>query len=227
MIVYGKQIFHYLLQRHPERIERVFLTKQIDPKLYAQLRKLGVEVVRCDNKKAQALARGGNHQGFLIEIEDFEFAKLEDLKEGRFLVLLYGVTDVGNIGSITRSAYALGADGVVITGLKELKMEGVIRTSSGAALDLPIVLRPNLFEVLKELQDVEFRVYGADMRGEDVRKKRFEGKRAILLGSEGEGVPQKALQRCDGVLKIEMAREFDSLNVSAAAAIFIDRMRDE
>lgn len=106
-------------------------------------------------------------------------------------------------------------------------MEGVIRTSSGAALDLPIVLRPNLFEVLKELQDVEFRVYGADMRGEDVRKKRFEDKRAILLGSEGEGVPQKALQRCDGVLKIEMAREFDSLNVSAAAAIFIDRMRDE
>ncbi len=227
MIVYGKQIFYYLLERHPQRIKRLCLTKQIDPKLYNRVQKLGIEVVRCDNKKAQALARGGNHQGFLIEIEEFAFASLQDLKTGRFLVLLYGVTDVGNIGSIVRTAYALGADGLVVTGLKELKMEGVIRTSSGAALDLPIALHPNLFEVIKELQDVQFRVYGADMSGKDVRTERFEGKRAILLGSEGEGVPKRALQRCDGVLKITMARDFDSLNVSAAAAIFIDRMRDE
>ncbi len=227
MIVYGKQIFFYILRKHPQMIRRVYLTKQIDQKLYTRLRTLGIEVIRCDNKKAQALARGGNHQGFIIEIEDFAFSDLNVLKEGTFLVLLYGVTDVGNIGSIVRSAYALGSDGVIITGLKELKMEGVVRTSSGAALDMPIALETNLFDVLKELHDVDFRIYAADMSGEDVRKKEFVGKRAILLGSEGEGIPKKAIQRCDGVLKIVMKRDFDSLNVSAAAAIFIDRMRDE
>ncbi len=227
MLVYGKQIFFYLLDRHPDLIQEIYLSKQIDPKLFSKISKLGVKVERVDNKRAQALAKGGNHQGFLLNIKDFVFAKLSELKREKFLVLLYGITDVGNIGSIVRSAYALGADGLVVSGINSLRMEGVIRTSSGAALDLPIALVPNVYDLIKELKDSQFQVYAADMSGEDVRKMSFKGKRAILLGSEGEGLPKKAIQKCDQTLKIEMKRDFDSLNVSAAAAIFIERMRDE
>ena len=227
MIVYGKQIFRYVLQRHPELIQKVYLAKEIEGALFAKLKKLGVPIERVDSKKAQALARGGNHQGVLLDIEEFRFSDLAELKEERFLVVLVGVSDVGNIGSIVRSAYALGADGLVISGMKSLNMEGVIRRSSAAALDLPIALEPNVLDLMKELKDVGFRLYCADMNGEDVRKKRFEGKRAILLGSEGEGLPSKVVRRCDESLKIVMKRDFDSLNVAAAAAIFIDRMRDE
>ncbi|SMC08365.1 23S rRNA (guanosine(2251)-2'-O)-methyltransferase RlmB [Nitratiruptor tergarcus] len=226
MIVYGKQIFTYIVDKHPHIIKHVYVSKELDKKDFAKLRALGIKVVRVDNKKAQSLSRGGNHQGVLLEIDDFLFATLQSIKEESFLVLLYGVTDVGNIGSIVRSAYALGAGGVVVSGLKSLKMEGVIRRSSGAALDLPIVLYPNLLDLMKELQDSGTKIYGADMQGEDVRKVHFVGKRAILLGSEGEGLPKKALQKCDKRLQIKMEREFDSLNVAAAAAIFIDRMRD-
>ena len=227
MLVYGKQIFYYVLEHHPERIKKVYLLKNVDQKLFTKLKNLGAEIVRVDNKKAQALARGGNHQGFLIEIEDLAFTPLSDLKTGKFLVLLYGVTDVGNIGSIVRTAYALGVDGIVVSGIRSLKLEGVVRTSSGAALDMPMALVPNIYDLLKELKDVGFRIYGADMEGEDVRKLHFEGKRALLLGSEGEGIPAKALQKCDKTVAIKMVRPFDSLNVSAAAAIFVDRMRDE
>ncbi len=227
MLVYGKQIFFYLLDRHPDLIKEIYLSKQIDPKLFSKISKLGVTVERVDNKKAQALAKGGNHQGFLLKIKDFVFTEFGQLKQENFLVLLYGITDVGNIGSIVRSAYALGADGLVVSGINSLRMEGVIRTSSGAALDLPIALVPNVYGLIKELKDSQFQVYAADMSGEDVRKVEFWGKRAILLGSEGEGLPKKAIQKCDQTLKIEMKRDFDSLNVSAAAAIFIDRMRDE
>jgi 23S rRNA (guanosine2251-2'-O)-methyltransferase len=227
MLVYGKQIFHYVLERHPQRIKKVYLLKEIDQKLFTKLKKLGIEIVKVDNKKAQALARGGNHQGFLMEIEDLEFLPLSELKTGKFLVLLYGVTDVGNIGSIVRTSYALGVDGVVVSGIRNLKLEGVVRTSSGAALDMPMALVPNIYDLIKELKDAGFLIYGADMSGEDVRKIRFEGKRALLLGSEGEGIPKKALQKCDRSVAIKMARPFDSLNVSAAGAIFVDRMRDE
>ncbi|BCD60860.1 MULTISPECIES: 23S rRNA (guanosine(2251)-2'-O)-methyltransferase RlmB [unclassified Nitratiruptor] len=227
MIVYGKQIFHYILDHHPDIVRRILLNKNVDAGIWKKLQRLGIKIERIDNKKAQALAKGGNHQGFLLEIEDFVFTPFEDLKSYKFLVLLYNVTDVGNIGSIIRSAYALGADGLVISGLRDLKMEGVVRRSSGAALDLPIALQFNLHEVIKELQDRSFLVYAADMEGTDVRNKKFHGKRAILLGSEGEGIPKKAVQKCDETLKIVMKREFDSLNVAAAAAIFIDRMRDE
>jgi len=227
LIVYGKQIFLYILKKHPQKIKKVYLAKDIDKELFLKLRRLGVEIVRVDSKKAQALSRGGNHQGFILEIEDIEFMDLNQLKDEKFLVVLYGITDVGNIGSIIRTAYALGVGGVVVSGINSLKMEGVVRRSSGAALDMPIALKSNIFDVLKELKDVDFTLYAADMSGVDVRKKRFEGKRALVLGSEGEGIPKKVLQRVDETLKIQMVRDFDSLNVSAAAAIFIDRMRDE
>ena len=195
--------------------------------MFNKMKRLGIWIEQIDNKKAQSLSHGGNHQGFLAQIEDFEFSDLETLKEGSFLVVLYNITDIGNIGSIVRSGYALGADGLVITGLKSIKMEGVIRRSSGAALDLPIALEFSLPQVIKELQDRGFVVYGADMQGEDVRKIEFGGKRAIVLGSEGEGIPDRFLKKCDKTVKISMKRPFDSLNVAAAAAIFIDRMRDE
>jgi len=225
MIVYGKQIFLYILKRHKDLVRRVYLAKEIPKEEFELLR--GLEVERVDPKRAQALARGGNHQGYLLEIEEFKFSSFKELKEGNFLIILYSITDIGNIGSIIRTAYALGADGVVVTGLKSLKMEGVIRRSSGAALDLPIALKSNLYEVMKELQDMRFKIYAADMEGEDIRKVKVEGKRALLLGSESQGVPTKAKERADKIVAIKMARDFDSLNVSAAAAIFIDRMRDE
>ncbi len=227
MLVYGKQIFYYVFERHPQKIKTVYLTKEIDPKIFSKLKTYGIPIVKVDNKKAQALARGGNHQGFLIEIEDLMLTPLSDLKIGKFLVLLYGVTDMGNIGSIVRTAYALGVDGVVVSGIRSLKLEGVVRTSSGAALDMPMTLVPNIYDLIKELQDVGFHIYGADMSGKDVRHIHFKGKRALLLGSEGEGIPTKALQKCNETVAIKMVRPFDSLNVSAAAAIFVDRMRDE
>ena len=227
MIVYGKQIFLYILRRHPDLIQKVLLSKNIDTKLLQEIRKQNIPIQRIDNKKAQALSRGGNHQGFLMEIEEFSFAPFEDIKSERFLVILYGVTDVGNIGSIVRSAYALGADGLILSGIGSLQMEGVIRRSSGAALDLPIALRSNIFDVIKELKDCQTKIYCADMNGVDVREMKFDKKRAIILGSEGEGIGAKVLSRCDEKLRISMKRPFDSLNVAAAAAIFIDRMRDE
>lgn len=227
MIVYGKQVFLYILRHHPELIKKVLLSKNIDTKLLQEIRKQNIEIQKIDNKKAQALSRGGNHQGFLMEIKEFSFARFDDIKSGHFLVILYGVTDIGNIGSIVRSAYALGADGLILSGINSLQMEGVIRRSSGAALDLPIVLRSNIFDVIKELKDCQMQIFCADMSGEDIRNIKFDGKRAIILGSEGEGIGRKVLLRCDRKLKISMKRPFDSLNVAAAAAIFIDRMRDE
>jgi len=146
------------------------------------------------------------------------------LKEGNFLVVLAGLTDVGNIGAIIRTAYALGADGVIAAGIRQLQSEAVVRTSAGAMFDLPVAVAPNLLDLLNELKLAGFTLYGAGMEGEPVDDIEVAPRRVLVLGSEGSGIPKRALEKMDRVVTIEMARPFDSLNVSAAAAILIYRM---
>ena len=225
MVVYGKQIFLYILKRHKNLIKRAYLSKKVDPKIVKELKQNGILIEKIDNKKAQSLSHGGNHQGFLVEIEDFKYSQKECLWDLDFIVLLYGVTDVGNIGSIIRTSYALGVDAVVISDVKQMRPEGFIRSSSGAALDLDIILYPNAYELINELKMRNFFIYTASLNGEDIRDLNFKRKKVLILGSESKGVPKRLIGKSDKEIKIDMKRDFDSLNVSAAAAIMIDRMR--
>ena len=206
-------------------IEEVYLSKEVDKKLFAKLTKLGKPIIRLDAKKAQAMARGGNHQGMFLKVSDISFTSFGSVKKSDFLLVLQGVTDVGNIGAIIRSAYALGVDAVIITGIKSLPVEALVRTSSGAIFEMPVVLFPETATLVNELKQVGFTIYAATMDGSDVRHIDFAGKKALLMGSEGEGLPAKIINKCDQKIAIKMQRPFDSLNVSVAAAILCDRMR--
>ncbi len=224
MIVYGKQVCKLLLQRHPELIERVLLAKELPKKEFAAIAAAKRPVERVDTKKAQALAKGGNHQGWLCEVRPYRYADVVDLKRENFLVVLAGVTDAGNIGAIVRTAYALGADGLIAAGVNQLSSEAVIRTSAGAMYDLPVAVEKNLATLLNELKQSGFTLYGADMHGTPIDEVKVASKRVLVLGSEGEGIAKKALQKLHERVTIPMKRPFDSLNVSAAAAILIYRM---
>ncbi len=225
MILYGKQIFFYIAKHYPELIEEVYLAKDVDKKVFSTITKLNKKIVKLDPMKAQSMARGGNHQGFLLKTSFIEFADVKELKKDDFLLVLVGITDVGNIGAIVRSAYAFGVDGIIISGVSSIAFEGLVRTSSGSALAMPIALFKDTATLVNELKQVGFTTYAADMSGEDVRDVTFGSKKVLFLGSEGEGISNRILKMCDKKLKIAMDREFDSLNVSAAAAILCDRMR--
>lgn len=224
MILYGKQLFLHVLKNEPNRIEEIYLTKECEKGLFSRIKKLDVKIEKLDFKKAQALAKGGNHQGFLAKIKPLEFTNFEDLKSEDFLLMLYGLSDVGNIGAICRSAYAFGVGGVIVSGIKSLNLESILRTSSGAALELPIALVPDGLGVINELKQSGFYTYASDMSGKDIKDVKIEDKKVLIMGSEGFGIPKKALLRCDKVVKINMVRDFDSLNVSAATAILCDRI---
>ncbi len=225
MIVYGKQISLYILENFPEMIEEIYLQKEIDRKLFYRFQNLGKKIVRTDFKKAQAMAKGGNHQGFLLSIKDVGFSEFKDIKNGsNFLLVLYNITDVGNIGAIVRSAYAFGVDGIIVTAQKSFSLEPVIRSSAGAMLNMPIILQPNALDLLNELKMADFEVYGAGFGGKDIRYVQFGEKKAVYLGSEGEGIPNKIMSKMDEMITINMVRDFDSLNVSAASAIICDRI---
>ena len=179
--------------------------------------------MRVDSKKAQAMAKGGNHQGYLLEIEPIAPLEFSAIKAMGFVLVLCGISDVGNLGALFRSAYVLGVDGIVICGLKELKQEGVLRASAGAMLDMPFAVVHNALDVANELKFAGFKLYGTSLDGSNALPA-SEGKKALFLGSEGEGLSPKLLKKMDENLTILQKRAFDSLNVSTAGAILMDRI---
>ncbi|NQY20818.1 MAG: 23S rRNA (guanosine(2251)-2'-O)-methyltransferase RlmB [Campylobacteraceae bacterium] len=228
MIIYGKQIVLYVLEKHADQVEEVYFAKDIDSKLFSKFLKLGKKIVKVDNMKAQGMAKGGNHQGFLLKLKEFKFAPIKEVKDFNFVLVLDGLTDVGNIGAITRSAYSLGVDAIILTGLKNVKMSGVIRTSSGAALDMPIALYKNSQDLANELSQTGFTLIGATTDGVNLKKYgtiEKTDKVAIYLGSEGEGLSGKIRKKMDLKVSIGMEHEFDSLNVSVAAGILIYNLK--
>ncbi len=226
MIIYGKQLFLHILKKRPQILEEIYLSKECDKKLFSKICGTGKKIIRVDNQKAQSLARGGNHQGFLANVSEFEFSDIAELKKLNFIAILYGISDVGNIGAIARSAYALGCEGLVIVA-KSINMQGVLRSSSGAAYEIPIAIFEDGLSLLNELKQFCFKIYATASNGKNVKEMKFAGKRALVMGSEGEGIPQKALAKCDECIGIKLKEGWDSLNVSAAFAIICDRMIDE
>ncbi|WP_103628321.1 23S rRNA (guanosine(2251)-2'-O)-methyltransferase RlmB [Campylobacter concisus] len=226
MIIYGKQLFLHILNKRPQILEEIYLSKECDKKLFSKICGIGKKIIRVDNQKAQSLARGGNHQGFLANVSEFEFSDIAELKKLNFIAILYGISDVGNIGAIARSAYALGCEGLVIVA-KSINMQGVLRSSSGAAYEIPIAIFEDGLSLLNELKQFGFKIYATASNGKNVKEMKFAGKRALVMGSEGEGIPQKALAKCDECIGIKLKEGWDSLNVSAAFAIICDRMIDE
>lgn len=225
MIIYGKQSILHLFKFHSQKIEEIFLAKEVDPRLFRQILKLGLPVVRIDSKKAQAMARGGNHQGMLARIKPLEQAVWRSMLECRSLLILCGVSDVGNIASLARSAHALGVEGMVLEGEFSIKaLESIVRLSSGAMLEIPFCFSKSILDGIHQLKQFGFECYGADMKGESVCGVRSCAKWALFLGSEGMGLGRKIVQKMDKIISIDMRSNFDSLNVGVAGGILMHRL---
>src|SRR5574344_1821570 len=218
MLVYGKQIVLYVLDKHPELIEEIFLSKEIDSKLFTRFARLNKKIHKVDNQKAQALAKGGNHQGLIVKLSDYRYTSIKDLKNMNFIVVLDGLTDVGNIGAIARTCYSLGIDGLIAADVKTVNNSGTIRTSAGALLALPFGIHPRSIDLASELKDAGFALIGATMDGIDLKK---TGKVGLCVGNEFEEITPKVAKKLDLKVSIKMEKDFDSLNVSSASAILI------
>ncbi|WQR80913.1 23S rRNA (guanosine(2251)-2'-O)-methyltransferase RlmB [Helicobacter pylori] len=223
-VIYGKQVIMHLLNSHKEKLQEIYLSKEIDKKLFFALKKACPNTIKVDNKKAQGLAKGGNHQGVLAKVELPLAASLKEIKKAQKLLVLCGITDVGNIGGIFRSAYCLGMDGVILDFAKELAYEGIVRSSLGLMYDLPFSVMPNTLDLINELKTSGFLCLGASMQGSSQAGNLSLKKCALFLGSEHEGLSKKILAKMDTILSVKMRRNFDSLNVSVAAGILMDKI---
>lgn len=227
MLIYAKQPVNYVIQHYPNKIKTLYLAKDIDKKEYSRLMKMGFEIKRIPADAAGKMCKNASHQGILAEVDEYTLHEYKTFLDKNFILVLSSLTDVGNIGAIIRSAYALGVDAVVACGVKKLPLEAIMRTSTGALYDMPFAIEQNIHNVLNDFKTSGFTSYGADMGGRDIRDVKVKQKRVLVLGSEGEGLTNRVSSKLDEIVSINMAHEFDSLNVSVAGAILMDRMRYE
>ncbi|MFC4728766.1 23S rRNA (guanosine(2251)-2'-O)-methyltransferase RlmB [Coralloluteibacterium thermophilus] len=189
---------------------------------------LGIAVRRVSAQALDGISGGARHQGAAARYEaartwdERELPELVEAAAGRALVLvLDGVQDPHNLGACLRSAAAAGVTAVVIPKDRSAPVNATVRkTASGAADRIPVVRVTNLARTLRTLKDAGVWVYGlagegdASLYGLDLK-----GNVALVMGGEGEGLRRLTREHCDGLVRIPMPGEMESLNVSVAAGV--------
>ncbi len=173
------------------------------------------------------LAKEGHHQGIIAITGAYPYLDLDGLaavaekQANPLLLALDQVQDPHNLGAIMRSAYAFGASGLIITKDRSASVTAAaVRASAGTSELIRTARVINLVRTLDTLRDEGYQIFGAAL-GENatVRDLSWTGKTVLVLGNEGRGLRRLTVAHCDQLFTIPMAAEFDSLNVSAAAAI--------
>ena len=206
-------------ERHDPRLER----------LIEACRKNGVRVRTESRDELTRLARTPTHQGVVAIVRSREFLDLEDLLDGpesessppRLLLALDGIEDPQNLGALLRSADGAGVDGVIITERRAAPLSAVaVKASAGAAEHVRIARVVNLVRALEQLKERNIWCVGLDERGTSTYDEYdFTSNTVVVLGREGDGLHDLVRRTCDHLLRIPMAGQVASLNVSAAGAV--------
>jgi 23S rRNA (guanosine2251-2'-O)-methyltransferase len=178
----------------------------------------------ADNQRiAQSLPQGSVHQGVALRGPPLESAALSDFapEPGAVLLMLDQVTDPQNVGAMLRSAAAFGAVGVILQDRHAPRFTGALAKAAAGAVDrVPVARVVNLARALDELTDAGWRAVGLAGEAERDLGAVLDGTPTVLvMGSEGEGLRRLVAEHCDELARIPMPGGFESLNVSAAAAV--------
>jgi 23S rRNA (guanosine2251-2'-O)-methyltransferase len=171
----------------------------------------------------QLLPSGAVHQGVALLAPPLEPLSIEELAEPAqgVIVLLDGITDPQNVGAIFRSAAAFGARGVVLQDRHAPPLTGALAKAAAGAVEKVSHARVvNLSRALERLSDLGWRAVGLAGEAPDSLEAVLDARPTVLvLGSEGEGIRRLVAEHCDALGRIAMPGGFESLNVSAAAAV--------
>lgn len=164
---------------------------------------------------------GGNNQGVLLEVPDFQYRDLEEVLSGERLVILDRLEDPHNLGAIIRSAEALGFDGVIIGKNRQVGVTPTVyKTSAGAVENMKVVQVTNISRTIERLKKEGFRIYGlAGEADASLHEADLTGKVCLVVGNEEKGLSKNVRDHCDLLLKIPMEGKVNSLNASVATAI--------
>ncbi|TDY52591.1 23S rRNA (guanosine2251-2'-O)-methyltransferase [Aminivibrio pyruvatiphilus] len=228
---WGRQVVLQLLKESPDRVQKVFLGKNVSDSFSRQVKTLaekgGVVVQVVTPEVLSEICGPVNHQGVACRSSEVSMADLGDFfsslpSAGPLLVVVLDhVQDPHNLGAVARTAEACGAKGVLFPKRRGALPGGtVVKVSAGAALRLPMVGINNVSQTVKELQEAGFWTIGLDNRaGRSLWSEPMPERTALIVGAEGEGLSRLVSDTCDEIVRIPLTGETGSLNASVACAV--------
>jgi len=233
---FGRQVVLEALQSGND-MERIFLRRGLTGKAILEIESIasqqGIPVNKVPKEKLNRLTNL-NHQGIVALLSPIQFFQVEDVVDRCFsagkdplIVILDGITDVGNFGAICRSALGLEVDAVVIGHFRAASVNAqAIKSSAGAIHHLRMCRHRDLPKVVEFLKDSGIQVIAMDgASGNFFHDLNLKGPMALILGSEGEGVSRELLKLADASAKLPLNEKLESYNVSVAGAMALYEIR--
>ena len=176
------------------------------------------------------MAQNENHQGVIAIVPPFEYCEIEDIleeakqkNEDPFIVILDGIEDPHNLGSIIRTAETAGVHGIIIPKRRAVAVNSTVnKASAGAVEHIKIARVTNISDTIQKLKDQGLWICGTDINTEKYYYNQdLTGAIGIVIGNEGTGMSEKVRKNCDFNVKIPMKGKITSLNASVSAGIII------
>ena len=192
----------------------------------AKERKLLIQEV--DKNKLDQMAQSDNHQGVIAIVPPSDYCDVDDIldyakskNENPFILILDGIEDPHNMGSIIRTAECCGVHGIIIPKRRSCSVNSTVnKTSAGAVEYMKIARVTNLNDTIKYLKENDVWIYGTDMNGSKYyTDEKYNSGVGIVIGSEGYGMSDLVKKNCDFLIKIPMKGKINSLNASVSAGI--------
>ena len=189
-----------------------------------------IVIAEVERQKLNAISKTDNHQGVIAIVPPFNYASVDDILkvakqkgEDPFILILDGIEDPHNLGSIIRTAETAGVHGVVIPKRRAASVNATVsKVSSGAVEHVKIARVNNLNETIKYLKKQGLWICGTDGEAKTYYYNQdLKGPIAIVIGSEGFGMSKLVKENCDFLVKIPMKGKITSLNASVSAGIVI------
>ena len=214
-------------------IEKVFLLRSASGEEITAIKRAAasqnIPIAQVPEEKLNSFTKA-QHQGVvaiasLLSYTDLQNAISQVVDEGQtpLFILLDGITDVRNIGAIARTAWCSGAHGLILPASHAATLgEDAIKTSAGALHKIMLCRTPSVPQAIDVLRLNGIQVLGTEMRGSiPVGESDLSIPSCIVMGAEDTGISKDVLRRADVLIRIPMARNFDSLNVGVAAGMIL------
>lgn len=225
-------VIEALRAEHP--INKIYIEKNMnDPvlkKIYANARERGIVVEFLEKDKLDGMSVTRRHQGVIAEVAAADYADISDIikkaetaGQPPLLLILDGITDPNNLGSIIRTAECAGVHGIVLPKRRSALLSPVVaKVAAGAAEHIPISKVTNLARTIDDLKRAGFWIAGADMQGETLYYEYdYVRPTAVVIGSEGSGISRLVRESCDTLVRIPLYGKINSLNAAVAAALIV------